>query len=160
MTVKKLLLILIVVGLTLAGAAFAWHWWRTRETEHIPYTVEPVERGTLDDVVSATGLVRPREVYIVGSEVAGKVTAVLADYNQSVGEGDVLLRLDDRLAKARLEQAEVTAELARVAVKQAEVQRDTAHKMYKRLLDMAKEVRKPEDVDIAEGKLRAAEVAV
>jgi HlyD family secretion protein len=158
--VKKLLLILIVSGAAVAAAAYAWHLWREHETERIAYTLERVQRGTLDDVVSATGRLRPREIYIVGSEIAGKVTAVLADYNQTVAEGEVLLRLDDRLAKTRLEQAAVAVQLARSAVRQAEVQRDTAAKMLKRLRDMDKEVRNPEDVDIAEGKWRAAEVTV
>lgn len=160
MAVKRLLLILTVLAVAVGTAAYGWHLWRRHETEHLAYTVEPVQRGTLDEVVSATGRVRPREIYIVGSELAGRVTAVLADYNQTVAEGDVLLRLDDRLAKVRLEQAEIAVELAKVDVKKAEVQRDTAAKMLKRLRDMSKEVRKPEDVDIAEGKWRAADVAV
>lgn len=160
MAVKKLLLILIGTCLTVEAAALAGHAWHKHETKPIAYTLAPVERGTLEDVVSASGLVRPREVYAVGSDLAGKVVAVLADCNQTVAEGEVLLRLDDRLAKVRLQQASVAVQLARVAVKQAEIQRATTDKMYKRLRDMAKEVRKPEDVDIAEGKLRAAEAAV
>jgi HlyD family secretion protein len=158
--VKKLLLILIGTGLTLTVAATAWHFWHKHESEHIAYTLASIERATLEDVVSATGLVRPREVYVVGSDLSGRVVAVLADYNQTVNEGDVLLRLDDRLAKARLRQAETTVQLAQTAVKQAEIERGTTDKMYQRLLNMADEVRKPEDVDIAEGKLRAAEVVV
>jgi HlyD family secretion protein len=160
MIVKKRLLILIVAAVTLAAGAYGWHLWRQHETERIAYTLERVQRGTLDEVVSATGRLRPRDVYIVGSELAGKVTAVFADYNQTVSEGDVLLRLDDRLAKARLEEADIAVQLARSAVQQAEVQRDTAAKLLKRLRDMSPEVRKPDDVDIAEGKWRAADVAV
>jgi len=158
--VKKLLLILIVVTATAAGSAYAWHLWRKHEDKQVPYTVERVQRGTLDEIVSAAGKVLPREVYIVGSDIPGKVTAVLADYNQTVSEGDVLLRLDDRLAKARLEEAKVEVNLARAALKQAEIQRDTQGKLLDRLRNMSQEVRKPEDVDIAEGKWRAAEVAV
>lgn len=157
---KKWVLILTGTGLTLGAAALGWYAWHKHETEHIAYTLAEVERGTLDDVVSATGLLRPREVFIVGSDLAGKVTAVLADYNQTVEEGEVLLRLDDRLAKARLQQADIAVQLARVAVNQAEIQRDTARKMYQRLRDMPQEVRQKEDVDIAEGKLRAAEATV
>ena len=96
---KKLLLVLILLGLPLMGTAY---WLRTRRAAKdipIAYTVAPVEHGTLNEVVSATGLVRPREVFVVGSELPGKVVAVLADFNQVVEEGDVLLRLDDRMAR-------------------------------------------------------------
>jgi len=158
--VKKLLFILIGTGLALGAAALGWYAWHKHKTERLAYTLAEVERGTLDDLVSAAGLVRPREVFIVGSDLAGKVTAVLADYNQSVEEGDLLLRLDDRLARARLQQADIAVQLARAAVKQAEIQRDTARKMYQRLRNMPEEVRKKEDVDIAEGKLRAAEATI
>jgi HlyD family secretion protein len=158
--VKKLLLILIVLTVTLAGSAYGWHLWREHEEKHIPYTVEQVQRGTLDEVISAAGRVLPRDVYVVGSEIPGKVTAVLADYNQTVSEGDVLLRLDDRVVKARFEESKVTVKLAQAALRQAEIQRDTNGKLLDRLRNMSKEVRKPEDVDIAEGKWRAADVAV
>jgi HlyD family secretion protein len=158
--VKKWMLILFVTGVALAAGAYGWHLWRAHQMERIAYTLERVQRGTLDEVVSATGRVRPREVYIVGSDLSGKVTAVLADYNQTVSEGDVLLRLDDRLARARLEEADIAVQLARTAVQQAEVQREIAAKLLKRVRDMSPEVRKPEDVDVAEGKWRSADVAV
>jgi HlyD family secretion protein len=141
--VKKRWLILIMVVTALTAAAYGWHLWRKHEAEQIAYTVERVERGTLDETVSATGRVLPREVYVVGSELAGKVTAVLADYNQTVSEGDVLLRLDDRVAKARLAQAVNAVELARAAVKKAVVQRDTTAKAFKRVHDMPEQVRNP-----------------
>jgi HlyD family secretion protein len=158
--VKKLLLILIAAALTLAGGAYGWHWWHKHESKHVPYTTEAVERGTLDETVSATGRLRPREVYLVGSDLAGKVTAVLADYNQTVAEGDVLLRLDDRMARARLEKAKIAVKLAQVAVKHAEVERDTAYAGYKRMRDMSDKVRSKTELDIAYDKFRDAEVGV
>ncbi len=157
---KKLLLVLILTGLTLAGLAYGYRARRASQAETIAYTLTPVEFGTLNEVVSATGMVQPREVFVVGSELPGKVTAVLADFNQVVEEGDVLLRLDDRMARERLAQAELAIQLAQVAVKQAESGRDTADKTVKHLRDMSKEVRSQPDLDLAEGKLRAAEVAV
>jgi HlyD family secretion protein len=158
--VKKLLVVLILMGLALAGGAY---WLRSRrqaKTEAIAYTVAPVEFGTLQEVVSATGLVQPRELFVVGSELPGKVTAVLADFNQVVAEGDVLLRLDDRMARERLKQAETAVKLARVGIQQAESNRDTVEKGVKRLRETPDEVRSQSDLDLAEGKLRAAEVAI
>lgn len=157
---KKLLLVLIVSALFLIGTAF---WLRARHhaaAEAIAWTTAPVEFGTLHEVVSATGLVQPREVFIVGSETAGKVVAVLADFNQVVEEGDVLLRLDDRMARQRLKQAELAVRLAQVAVKEAESNRDTAEKAVKRLRDMPDMVRSQTELDIVVSKQNAAEIAV
>jgi HlyD family secretion protein len=158
--VKKLLFVLILLGSILTGTAY---WLRTRQAAQdrpIDYTTAPVEHGTLNEVVSATGLVKPREVFAVGSELPGKVVAVLADFNQIVEEGDVLLRLDDRMARQRLDQADLAVQLAKVAVKQAESNRDTADKALKRLREQADVVRGNTDLDLAEGKLRSAEVAI
>jgi HlyD family secretion protein len=157
---KKLVSVLLLLCLTLVGGTY-WH--RARHQEQIDavaYTVLPVEFGRLSEVVSATGLVQPREMFVVGAELSGKVVAVLADFNQVVEEGDVLLRLDDRLARARLRQTEIAVEQAKNAVKQTEAAKETAERTVKRLRNMQPEVRPETDLELAEGKLRSALVAV
>lgn len=157
---KKLLLTLVLLGLAFVGVAYGLRTRQKARTEAVAYTVTPVEFGTLSEIVSATGLVQPRETFVVGSELAGKVTAVLADFNQVVEEGQMLLRLDDRLAHERLAQAELAVQLAQVAVKQAQTNRDTTDKAVSRLREISSEVRNQMDLDLAEGKLCAAEVAI
>jgi HlyD family secretion protein len=159
-TVKKLLLVLVLIGIGLAGVAYWLSVRHAEAAEHIAYTTAPVEHGSLRDVVSATGVVQPREVFPVGTELSGKVVAVLADFNQRVAEGDVLARLDDRMAQARLRQAELTVEQARTAVKQAESARETARKVLDREKKRDPFVRREADIDLAEGHLRGAEVAL
>src|SRR4051794_23130435 len=103
--VKKLLLLLLLLGAGLAGVAY----WVSGHNRHAHeadrYTLAAVEYGRAAEVVSATGAVQARDVYPVGSEMAGRVVELLADFNQVVQEGDVLLRLDDRMARQRLAQA-------------------------------------------------------
>jgi HlyD family secretion protein len=154
------LLTLVLLGLAFVGVAYGLRARQKARTEAVAYTVTPVEFGTLSEIVSATGLVQPRETFVVGSELSGKVTAVLADFNQVVEEGQVLLRLDDRLAHERLAQAELAVQLAQVAVKQAQANRDTTDKAVSRLREISSEVRNQMDLDLAEGKLCAAEVAI
>ena len=150
---KKLLALLLLIGLALAGVA----WWLNQKNQHGPeaseYTTLPVEHGAIRDVVSATGLVQPRLTFPVGTDLAGKVVAVLADYNQTVAEGDVLLRLDDRMARQRLDEA-------RVGVRQAEATLDTAQKTAQRVRNISPEVRSQWDVELAESQVRRAQAAV
>lgn len=157
---KKLLFVLLLIAACLAGTAY----WASRQGEATHeadrYTLLPVEYGRAADVVSATGLVQARDVFPVGTELAGKVTEVLADFNQVVKEGDVLLRLDDRMARHKLQQAEIAVDLAKASVKQAEFNRDTASKALQRVRELSPEVRHQTDVDAAESHLRAAEVGV
>jgi HlyD family secretion protein len=158
--VKKLVFLLLCITASL-GATIYWLV-RAREpvTEVDQYTLAPAEFGRAAEVVSATGLVQARDVFQVGTELAGKVTEVLADFNQVVKEGDVLLRLDDRMARQKLKQAEVAVELAKVSVKQAEANRDAAAKALERVRELSPEVRRQTDVDVAESQLRVAEAGI
>lgn len=157
---KKLLFVLILAALGAIGVVAWLHIRHEAKNEKIAYTLAPLEFGTLDETVSASGLLEPRETFVIGSELAGKVVAVLADFNQVVSEGDPLLRLDDRMARQRLHKAEVAVQLAQVSVKQAEANRDLAEKEWKRQRAMPKEARNQTDVDVAQARLRVAEAAV
>ena len=55
---------------------------------------------------------------------------------------------------------DVSVELARVALKQAEAERDTADKAYERERTRPVEVRRQADHDVVESQLRSAQVAV
>jgi HlyD family secretion protein len=158
--VKKLLVLLILIALVLAGGAY-WHNARTQQAHDADRsTLAPVEYGRIAEVVSASGVVQARDLYPVGTEMAGRVVEVRADFNQVVQEGDVLLRLDDRLARQRLRQAEVGVEAARAGVAQAEAARDTARQAVRRLEEMSPQVRKQSDLDVARGHLRTTEAGV
>jgi HlyD family secretion protein len=158
--VKKLLILLILLGLGLAGGVWWFNGRRQRAAEAERFTVAPAEFGRAAEVVSATGLLQPRDTYTVGTELSGKAIEVLADFNQTVKEGDVLLRLDDRQARQRLNQAELAVELARVAVREAEAARDTAAKLVESEKQRSPEVRRQIDLDLAESKVKSADVAV
>jgi membrane fusion protein (multidrug efflux system) len=62
----------------------------------------------------------------VAPTVGGKIVQVNFDVGSYVNRGDVLVRLDDRDARIRLEQAEAQAAQARSAVQQAQAQVEAA----------------------------------
>jgi HlyD family secretion protein len=94
------------------------------------YTTEPVTRGDLQVVVSATGNLQPTNSVNVGSELSGLVEDVLVEENDYVKRGQVLARLDvsklnDQItrseaalasAQAKLAQADATAHEARATL--------------------------------------------
>ena len=99
---KTLLTLLAVFVSVLGGAG----WWlvtgagKTLDAEE--YTFVTVEHGRADRDRRRRRASCKREVFPVGTELAGKVMEICADFNQVVEEGDVLLRLDDRAARQRL----------------------------------------------------------
>ncbi len=89
----------------------------------------------------------------VAPEVLGKVTDVLIENNQSVHQGDVLFKIDDRKYKIALEQAKLSLqsayekeatlysqrEAAQANIARAEATYNNAHREYTRLQKLSKQ---------------------
>ena len=65
----------------------------------------PLERGDIVQTVTANGALEAVQTVTVGSEVSGKIVELLADYNSTVTNGQVLARLDASTYERQLEQA-------------------------------------------------------
>ena len=84
------------------------------------YVTEPVTRGEVARIVSASGKLRALNTINVGSEISGQVTDVYVDFNSPVTAGQVLARIDPTRIEARVTQARAQVELARASLAQAE----------------------------------------
>ncbi|MBR0851609.1 efflux RND transporter periplasmic adaptor subunit [Bradyrhizobium diazoefficiens] len=86
----------------------------------VKYRLASLDVGPVVNTITAAGAVKPRAAILVGSQASGQIDALLADFNASVKQGDVLARLNDEGVQARLAQALVEVEVAASA---AEIQR-------------------------------------
>jgi HlyD family secretion protein len=161
--VVKLLLILVLLGLVLvAGAYWLNYSWSNHNGEE-GFTLASAEWGSLAETVSATGLVQPQDVIAVGSELSGRVVEIYprAKVNEEVQEGEPLLKLDDRLAQLKLDQAKTAVRLAETDVQRAEAVRDAAQLRVRKLRELLeKEVGFQKDLDEALIQLHIAQTAV
>lgn len=97
---------LIVIVLLLAAAAGGWYYFgRTAEAKPV-YTTVTVDRGSLSQVVTATGSLQPVISVEIGSQVSGLITEVLVDYNDPVKAGQLIAKIDSSTYEQRLRQAE------------------------------------------------------
>jgi HlyD family secretion protein len=108
-------------------------WWLGSGSSAVRYVTEPVARGSLTVIVTATGSVQPTKKVDVSSELSGTVRRVLVDYNSVVVAGQTLAELDtDKLvatvnsSRARLAAAKARATEAEATV--GERERDLARK--------------------------------
>lgn len=169
--VKRLLIgaaaagVLIVAGLWIFGGA----------SSTVNYVTQPVTRGGLTVIVTATGSVQPTNKVDVSSELSGTVRKVFVDYNSQVKAGDVLAELDtDKLtatlnsSRAKLAVAEAKVVEIEATVRQTERdlarhktlagtqavsarEHDTALAAYERALATLRSA--SADVDVAEADL-------
>ena len=103
--------------LALAFAAAAG-WWLQRPAKAPPpkYRTAAIDRGPITQVVMATGTLQPVVTVTVGTQVSGTVLERLADFNDHVERGQVLLRLDPANLQARLRQAQAQRAAAQAAL--------------------------------------------
>lgn len=124
---KRLLIGIALVGLVLIAGV----WIFGGSSSTLKYVTQPVTRGDLTVIVTATGSVQPTNKVDVSSELSGTVRKVFVDYNSEVKAGDVLAELDtDKLmATLNSSRAKLAVAEAKVAEMQAtvrETERDLA----------------------------------
>ncbi len=85
-----------------------------KEVEPVQVITLTLEPRRLVDKIDLPAEVEPYENLWVKAEVAGQVVGVLVEEGQTVGKEQVLLRLDDRDYRARLEQIEANHRLAKL----------------------------------------------
>lgn len=127
----------------------------------VTYSTQPVTIGDLTVNVTATGTVQPTNEVSISSELSGTVSSVLADYNDTVKQGQVLARLDtDNLtANLALAKATLAARTADVAQNQATVaETDIALKRAADLL--ARNVSSQQTLDSAKADSDRAKAAL
>ena len=117
------LLLFVLVG---SGVAFAAWRYAGRGEARPDYLTRPVERGVLEQQVSATGTVNPVESVEVGTYVSGPVQEIFVDYNSPVHRGQTVARIDPRTFAVKVRQREADVRTAR-----ARVEKDQADATFK-----------------------------
>jgi HlyD family secretion protein len=103
--------------LTAIGA----NWLRTNghtatATTQAGFRLARVERGRILATIAATGTVTPVVTVLVGSQVSGQISEILADFNSEVKRGQIVARIDPLPFELAVRQAESELEIARSAV--------------------------------------------
>jgi HlyD family secretion protein len=119
---------LLLAALLIFGGYFAY-----RQYNQIPaeqqYRLQTVEKGNLNQTVSANGTINPVTLVNVGTQVSGTVKKLYVDFNSVVEKGQVLLELDNALLSAQLKQ-----DLASVQNAEASLELMTANEARSRNL--------------------------
>ncbi|MDA8142281.1 MAG: efflux RND transporter periplasmic adaptor subunit [Desulfobacteraceae bacterium] len=115
--------VLLIVLLGLSGKGKA----------RIHYKTEPVERGDLSIVISATGNLTPTNKVDVGCEVSGIIKSVAVDFNDHVKAGQVLARLDDTQFLAAVAQSKASLASAEAKLAQAQTSTELKSQNLKRM---------------------------
>ena len=121
----------LVATILVVAVVAALYWWQRDTPAAIPqFKTQPVSRGDLKVIITATGNLFPVNQVQVGSELSGIVKSVDVDYNDHVRVGQVLARLDTSKLEAQVLQSRASLEAARAKVLQTKATvEETTHNL-------------------------------
>jgi HlyD family secretion protein len=97
---------------------------------------EPVTRGSLSEIVSATGGVEAIVTINIGSQVSGTIDQLKVDFNSQVKKGQLLARIDPRPFAAQLAKSDAGVASADAGVVKAEAAFADAERIDKRTREL------------------------
>jgi HlyD family secretion protein len=115
------------------------------------YQTATVTKGSITQLVTATGTLNPVTNVQVGSQVSGNIQKLFADFNSQVKAGQTVAQIDPAIFQATVTQAEGDLATAQAALELARVNADRTQKLF------AEKNSSQQDLDSATATLHQAE---
>jgi HlyD family secretion protein len=121
------------------------------------YRVVPIERGTLQVSVEATGTLQAATQVELGSRVSGQLLKVLVDYNDPVKQGQLLAEIDPTPFRARFNQGRASVASAKAELGRIEADLVVKEQTLARAKDLhARQLNSTAELQAAEGAVAVA----
>ncbi len=77
------------------------------------YVTQKLERGTIIQKVTASGIINPISTVNIGTQVSGTIAEIFVDYNSQVEKDQLLARIDPSLFEATVAQRKAALDIAK-----------------------------------------------
>jgi len=144
-----------------AGSAYGVHAWASRAGAADQVTVATVQRGDLEDTVTATGILQPRDYVDVGTQVSGQLKTLHVEIGSPVKAGQLIAEIDPTVYQSRVEadQAQLRTQQAQLVDKQAQL--TLAEQQHDRQVNLMKDNATTQDaLQTSEATLRSARAQI
>ena len=100
-----------------------WKLFFSQNAESENYLTATVERGDIQNLVTATGILQPRDYVDVGAQVSGQLKKLVVVVGQEVKAGDLLAEIDATVYKAKVDgiRAQLLNQKAQLGDKEAQL---------------------------------------
>ncbi len=156
---KKALIGFAAVAALLGGAY--WLAWAKPSERGEAQAAALVQKGDLEDTVSATGTLQPRDYVDVGTQVSGQIKQLHVEIGDAVDKGQLLAEIDSTVYLSRVEgtQAQLRHQQAQLAERQANL-RLAEQKAQRQANMMREQATTAEAVQVAQAELAAAKAQI
>jgi macrolide-specific efflux system membrane fusion protein len=135
----RLALAVFALALLAAGGYLAWSQWIAPAESAAQLATAVVQRGDLEDVVTATGTLQPRDYVDVGTQVSGQLRTLHVDVGANVKKGDLLAEIDPTVFKSRVDADRAQLANLRAQLADRQAQRVLAEQQYARQQQLKRE---------------------
>jgi macrolide-specific efflux system membrane fusion protein len=157
---RRVLIALGIAALTAAG----WLAASTLRGNGDPaanYQLTAVQRGDIEDVVTATGTLQPREYVDVGAQVSGQLQKIHVKVGSQVEAGDLLAEIDSTVYLSRVDASRAQLRNQRAQLKEREAHLALAQIQFRRQTAlMAEDATAEESLQTAEATLKSAQASL
>lgn len=153
-----LLPILLVAGV---GAWYGWQHYFAPKDQTNGLQLTAIVRGDIEDVVTATGTLQPRDYVDVGAQVSGQLTRIHVEVGSEVKEGDLLAEIDPTVLQSRVDATNASLRNQLAQLKDREASLTLARIQYQRQKNlMAADATTEEALQTAEATLKSTEASI
>jgi macrolide-specific efflux system membrane fusion protein len=139
-------LILLLVGLA--------YWLLRDKEEAATYNTAQVTRGNIENLVTATGILQPRDYVDVGAQVSGQLKILHVDVGAEVKKGDLLAEIDATVYAANVDGTRAQLVSQKAQLRDREAQLKLAEINYRRQKNLQElDAGTKEALDTAEASL-------
>ena len=116
-------LILAACAVLAGGGYYAWRTWFAAGDPANSLLTAAVTRGDIEDTVTATGTLQPKDYVDVGTQVSGQLKKLLVDIGAIVKKGQLLAEIDPSVYQSKVDadRAQLLNQRAQIADKQAQL---------------------------------------
>jgi RND family efflux transporter MFP subunit len=127
----------------------------------VAVVVEPVGRGTVRDVRTLVGTLRPRSQFVVSPKIAARLERLGVNVGDRLDNGQIVAWLDDDEAVQQVEQARAELEVAKAGEDEAAVSVGRAEREHVRIAELrTRGIASEAELDLAKSDLDAQQAKV
>ncbi len=162
---RRLFFFVLLAGV---GVGIGWYYRENYPTERKRYQTSVVSRGEVLQIVTASGQLNPVTMVDVGSQISGIIQDLLANYNSTVTQGQLIAKIDPRTYEANYIEAQGDLASAKAALELAQLEERRAKALRESKLNPQAEYDRAlvylhqaeATVEIKEGAMKNAEVSL
>ena len=128
----KFLLPAIIILLLISASVGGWYYFHQNKDKTHELTMVTVQRGDIEELVTASGTLLPRDFVDVGAQVSGQLHTIHVDVGDDVKTGDLLAEIDPTLFMAKVDASRAQLRYQRALLNDRQAQLQLARIQHQR----------------------------